>query len=73
MDPGSQNYLGKSNWQDNAYFRGQLDEVRVWSVARSEAQVRAAMGQRLSGNEVGLVGLWNFDAGDGGRSVTTGT
>ena len=64
FSPGRNNYLGKSNWKENAYFRGQLDEVRVWSVTRSTAQIRAGMGQRLNGDEVGLVGLWNFDAGD---------
>ena len=64
IGPGGDNYLGKSNWKVNAYFRGQLDEVRVWSVARREEQIRAGMGQRWSGDEVGLVGLWNFDAGD---------
>ena len=64
ISPGEDNYLGKSNWQDNAYFRGQLDEVRVWSVARSGEQIRAGMAQRMSGGEDGLVGLWNFDAGD---------
>ena len=61
---GAENYLGKSNWTDNAYFRGQLDEVRVWSVARSAAQINAGMKQSLRGDEQGLVGLWNFDAGD---------
>ena len=61
---GEHNYLGKSNWKENAYFRGQLDEVRVWSGARSGEQIRAGMGPRLSGGEEGLVGLWNFDAGD---------
>ncbi|MCC7265176.1 MAG: response regulator [Candidatus Latescibacteria bacterium] len=61
---GSDNYLGKSNWKQNAYFRGQLDEVRVWSVARSGDEIRGGMGQPLSGGERGLVGLWNFDAGD---------
>jgi hypothetical protein len=64
LGPGSDNYLGKSSWQDNAYFRGQLDEVRVWSVARTSEQIRTAMAQRLSGSEKDLVGLWNFDAGD---------
>jgi len=64
IGPGADNYLGKSNWKDNAYFRGQLDEVRVWSVARSGKQIRAGMQQPLSGDEEGLVGLWNFETGD---------
>ena len=61
---GPDNYLGRSNWRENAYFRGQLDEVRVWSAARSGEEIRAGMGQVLTGNEEGLVGLWNFDGGD---------
>ncbi len=39
--PGENNYLGRSNWKDNAYFHGALDEVRVWSVARSGEEKRA--------------------------------
>ena len=61
---GEHNYLGKSNWPDNAYFHGALDEVRVWSVGRTQEEIRAGMGQGLRGDEVGLVGLWNFDGGD---------
>ena len=64
IGPSADNYLGKSSWRENAYFRGQLDEVRVWSVARSAAEIRAGMQQPLHGSEKGLVGLWNFDAGD---------
>ncbi len=61
MGGNPDNYLGKSNWEGNAYFHGQLDEVRVWSVSRSGAEIGAGMAQRLRGDEVGL---WNFDAGD---------
>ncbi|MCC7261717.1 MAG: response regulator [Candidatus Latescibacteria bacterium] len=61
---GTEHYLGKANWQDNTYFRGRLDEVRVWGQARSEEQIRAAMYVRLKGDEPGLAALWNFDQGD---------
>ena len=64
IGPTENIYLGRSNWQGNAHFRGQLDEVRVWSVARSGEEIRAGLGQRLRGDEAGLVGLWNFDGGD---------
>ncbi len=57
------NYLGKSHWDSNDYFHGQLDEVRVWSVARSEGQIREAMYRSLHGDEEGLYALWNFDGG----------
>ena len=61
---GENNYLGKSNWRDNAYFHGALDEVRVWSTARSGEEIRAGMGQVLRGDEAGLMGWWSFDGGD---------
>ena len=61
--PGPHNYLGRSHWRDNTYFHGQLDEVRVWSRARSAAQIRATMQRQLTGGEDGLVGLWNCDTG----------
>ena len=35
----------------------------MWSEARTAEQIRSAMGQLLRGDERGLVGLWNFDAG----------
>ncbi|UCG16286.1 MAG: hypothetical protein JSV19_13430 [Phycisphaerales bacterium] len=42
-----------------------VDDVRVWSVARSEADIQATMNVTLSGTEPGLVGYWNFDEGAG--------
>ena len=36
-------------------------ELRIWSTARSAAQVEAARSQRLSGQEPGLVGYWRLD------------
>ena len=69
---GADNYLGRSNWMDNTYFRGQIDEVRVWSVARNAAEINAGMRQPLRGGETGLVGLWNFDAGNAADSSPQG-
>ena len=45
------------------YFHGDIDEIRIWNVARSPEQIRAAMSGRLSGREPGLVGYWAFDDG----------
>jgi hypothetical protein len=47
-------------------FLGRLDEVRVWSVARSEAQIRANMHRELRSAQ-GLIAV--FDTG-GPRDVT---
>ena len=46
---------------DLAYYRGQIDEVRVWNRVRTPQEIDANRHRRLSGEEPGLVGLWNFD------------
>jgi hypothetical protein len=40
------------------FFHGLLAEVAVWNVARSEAEIKANMSQKLTGNEANLVGYW---------------
>jgi len=66
INSGEQNAFGKSNWSVNDYFKGQLDEIRIWKVARTQKQIQTTMFQKLTGNEANLVGLWNFDSKDAG-------
>jgi PAS domain S-box-containing protein len=60
---GTRNYLGQTVTTNDppSNFKGAMDEVRVWRVARSGEQIRPAMLQRLTGREEGLAALWNFD------------
>ncbi len=46
-------------------FIGLIDEVSVWEVARSAAEVLADSGARLVGDEAGLLMHWDFDEGAG--------
>ena len=46
-------------------FEGQMDEVRIWSVARTPAQIQANMYRYLSGNEADLQVYYTFDEGTG--------
>ena len=46
---------------DDVYFQGVIDEVRFWSTARAEADIRANMCKKLDGSETGLGGYWRFD------------
>ncbi|HEV2210693.1 MAG TPA: response regulator [Verrucomicrobiae bacterium] len=60
---GVRNYLGQrvTATDPPTTFKGAMDEVRVWSFERSQAQIRQDMFQHLTGNEPGLAGLWDFD------------
>ena len=50
---------------DQNHFIGQMDEVRVWNIVRTEAEIAATMNRRLTGREPGLVAYWRFDAPSG--------
>ncbi|ARV08403.1 hypothetical protein BTO05_01620 [Winogradskyella sp. PC-19] len=45
-------------------FKGDIDEVRIWNVARTEAQIANDMNQRIA-PQAGLVGLYRFNEGTG--------
>jgi surface protein len=46
-------------------FKGQIDEVKIWNVARTEAEIRASMCAKLVGTESGLVGYFRLDENTG--------
>jgi hypothetical protein len=46
-------------------FQGDLDDLRLWNVARTQTDIQANMSMDLNGNEVGLVGYWRFNEGAG--------
>ena len=50
---------------ENERWKGRIDEVRVWNIARDEASIQADLYQELNGDEEGLIGYWNFDDGQG--------
>lgn len=53
-DDGNNGSLGN-------YFGGDVDDLRIWSVARSEGEIRTGMYTNMLGNETGLVGLFRMD------------
>jgi hypothetical protein len=46
-------------------FNSKLSDVRIWNVARTQAEIQANMNNQLVGNELGLIGYWKLDEGTG--------
>jgi hypothetical protein len=42
-----------------------IEEVRIWNIARTQADIQNNMHHELIGNEPGLVGYWRFNEGSG--------
>lgn len=61
---GSQNYLGR--WS-NSYIDAQIDEVRIWNVARSQADINSWRNQLIDrcNPPAGLVAYYDFEEGSG--------
>ncbi|OQX75930.1 MAG: hypothetical protein B6D61_09585, partial [Bacteroidetes bacterium 4484_249] len=53
--------IGSSVHAGGQYFNGNMDEVRIWNVARTDEEIQSSMNYNLSGNESGLIGYWNFN------------
>ena len=70
---------GRLNNPADNYFDGEIDDVRVWNTAQTQAQIQANLDAQLTGSETGLVGSWRFDEGagliasDSSTAANTGT
>jgi len=47
------------------FFKGYIDEIRIWDTARSQTEINLYMIHRLTGNEAFLVACWDFNNGMG--------
>lgn len=54
-------FIGKAPWTGYNNYNGQMDEVRLWRVARTQNQIQDAMNYSLVGDEPGLVAYWPFN------------
>lgn len=58
-------FIGGNGVDPYNKFQGELDEVRIWTVTRSQAQIQQFMKRRLTGSEAGLRAYYRLDEGTG--------
>lgn len=59
--------IGIAPWDlTNFQTFGQIDEVRIWSVVRTQAEIKSTMHKQLQGLEPGLVAYYDFNQNTGG-------
>lgn len=59
-------YIGAFSGSYN--FSGMIDEVRIWNVVRSAAEIAGSMNCELTGDEPGLLAYYNFNQGVAGAN-----
>ncbi|MDB2362617.1 hypothetical protein N9V65_04125, partial [Flavobacteriales bacterium] len=59
------NIIIGARYNIQSYFHGLIDKLSVWSKALSAEEIQNYMNCSPIGNEVGLVGYWNFEEGQG--------
>ncbi|HEY9164531.1 MAG TPA: LamG-like jellyroll fold domain-containing protein [Candidatus Kryptonia bacterium] len=58
-------YFGENAGHTGRNFNGDMDEVRIWTVARTEQQVRADMFTTVASAQPNLLAYWQFNDGTG--------
>ena len=56
--------IGRSHEEErpcHSPFVGQIDDVTVWNIARTNEEIKSDLFSAPKGTEKGLIGYWNFD------------
>ena len=62
-------FIDIGRWANSGSFTGEIDEVRIWSVARTATEIADTRHQILTGSEPGLFAYWRFEEGTGQTSA----
>ena len=57
--------FGLQNHSSVDDFVGSLDDIRLWSSARTQTQIQTNRSRELAGNEAGLIGYWKLNESGG--------
>lgn len=69
----SSNFIGRSNFENDATAHAIIDDFRIWSAARSPSQILNHQGAALAGDEQGLLLHYKFDEASGTVAVNSAT
>ena len=50
------------------YWYGKLDEIRLWSTARTSSEINSGMYQIIDPSSEGLIAYWDFNEGSGNQA-----
>lgn len=64
--------LGRQYGGGAEYWQGGIDEVRIWSLARSAEDIRLNRSRKLTGSESGLRNYWQFNRNSSSTSMSLG-
>ena len=60
---GARGYLNESSLKENdKFFKGNIDEFRIWSLARRQRSIELDIVSKLNGDEMGLVAYYPFES-----------
>jgi len=51
------------------FYKGAIDELRIWNRSLSASEIKANMKKKLTGSETGLIGYWSFDEASGNTLI----
>ncbi len=66
-------YIGQNLVGPSVFYKGWLDEIRIWRREYSKAEALANRGTKLTGDEPGLVAYYSADEGDEGDGLAKDT
>jgi len=55
--------LGKIDRDEYPIFKGKMDELRIWTTARTQGEIQANMNSELAGDEPDLLAYYTFNQG----------
>ncbi|MDO7136699.1 LamG-like jellyroll fold domain-containing protein [Algibacter lectus] len=65
--------IGENLDMPGRYYTGNLDEVRIWNIARTAEQINGSKNCELQGTETGLIAYYNFNQGANSANNTSET